>query len=76
MQLQGVLFRNLIHKDSCHQIQAITIFDDHPDEERFVTIGMNGLGQILVVVYTYREEKIPIISARKTTKSKRKMYEE
>ncbi len=31
---------------------AITVEDDFPDEERFVTIGMDAFGQILVVVYT------------------------
>ena len=35
---------------------AITIEDAHPDERRFVTIGMDDTGKILVVVYTYRGE--------------------
>jgi uncharacterized DUF497 family protein len=30
---------------------AITIDDEFPDEDRFVTIGMDALGRILVVVY-------------------------
>ncbi len=54
---------------------AITIEDDHPDEERFVTIGMDSLGRILVVVYTWRGESIRLISARKATKNERKQYE-
>ncbi len=54
---------------------AITIPDTHPDEERFVTIGMNALGQILVVVYTLRESQIRIISARHPTRYERKEYE-
>jgi len=33
---------------------ALTILDDDPDEERFVTIGMDELGRVLVVVYTWR----------------------
>ena len=34
--------------------QALTIPDQHADEERFVTPGMDALGRILVVVYTWR----------------------
>ena len=54
---------------------AITILDDHPDEDRFVTIDMNALGQIFVVVYTWRKDSIRIISARKASRSERKQYE-
>ena len=32
---------------------AVTRQDDHPLEERFVTIGMDFLGRCLVVVYTW-----------------------
>ena len=32
--------------------QAITIPEERSGEERFVTIGMDALGRILVVVYT------------------------
>lgn len=55
---------------------AVTIEDDTPDEERFVTIGADALGRILVVVYTWRGESIRLISARKATKTERKMYQE
>ena len=55
---------------------ALTIPDDYPDEERFVTIGMDALGRILVVIYTWREDSIRIISARKATNRERKQYEE
>lgn len=54
---------------------AITIVDEHPDEERFVTIGMDAFGRILVVVYTWREQRIRLISARKATRHERKQYE-
>ena len=47
--------------------RAVTIPDDHPDEERFVTIGMDALGRILVVIFTWRQNRIRIISARKAT---------
>ena len=45
-------------------------------EERFVLVGMDALGTIVVVVYTYRGDSIRIISARRATKSERKSYEE
>jgi len=54
---------------------AITIPDDYPFEERFITIGTDAFGRLLVVVYTWREERIRIISARKATRLERKQYE-
>jgi len=54
---------------------AITIEDDHEKEDRFVTIGKDFLSRILVVVYTFRNIVIRIISARKATARERKKYE-
>ncbi len=45
------------------------------DEQRFVTIGMDFLGRILVVVYTYRNDDIRLISSRRATKRERRRYE-
>ena len=36
---------------------------------------MDALGRILVVVYTYRDESIRLISARPATKQEQKDYE-
>jgi uncharacterized DUF497 family protein len=55
---------------------AITIQDEHEHEDRYVTIGRDFLSRILVVVYTFRDIVIRIISARKATVRERKMYEE
>ena len=55
---------------------ASTIEDDCQDEQRFVTLGMDALGRLLVVVYTWRGNDIRIISARKATPRERKQYEE
>ena len=44
-------------------------------EERFVTLGLDALGRILVVIYTWREERVRIISARRATPTERKRYE-
>ncbi|MFC1889374.1 BrnT family toxin [Thermodesulfobacteriota bacterium] len=55
---------------------ALTIPDEGPDEARFVTMGTDALGLLLVVFYTWREERIRIISARKATQRERRQYEE
>ena len=55
---------------------ALTLDDEHPSEERFVTIGTDPLNRILVVVYTWRgDTNIRLISARKATASERRSYE-
>lgn len=55
---------------------ALTIDDDDQGEKRFVTIGMDALGRILVVVYTWRADNIRIISARTGGADERRQYEE
>ncbi|MGO9449775.1 MAG: BrnT family toxin [Candidatus Binataceae bacterium] len=54
---------------------ALTMADDDPDEERFLALGLGSMGRILVVVYTTREDRIRIISARKATRQERSQYE-
>lgn len=55
---------------------ALTVDDQNVDrEKRFVTVGSDALGRVLVVVYTYRGDSIRIISARKATPRERKYYE-
>jgi uncharacterized DUF497 family protein len=55
---------------------AITVADELADEERFITIGMDVLGRLVVVVYTWRgEETIRLISARKATPQERRQYQ-
>jgi uncharacterized DUF497 family protein len=55
---------------------AITIQDEDAREDRFITIGRDFLSRILVVVYTFRDVVIRIISARKATVRERKVYYE
>jgi uncharacterized protein len=55
--------------------RAITIDDPHPDELRFVTVGLDFLGRILVVSWTQRGSQIRIISARPALKRERLDYE-
>ena len=55
---------------------AITIEDPEHDEQRFVTLGADLTGKILVVVYTYAgAEEIRIISAREASRGERRHYE-
>mgnify|MGYP003471193632 FL=1 len=55
---------------------AITITDDRFDEERFVIIGMDAMGRVLVVVFTLRDDEIRLISARQSTRTERRQHEE
>jgi uncharacterized DUF497 family protein len=48
---------------------------DSEGETRFVAIGMDCVGQILVVIYTQRDDEIRLISARKATRNEVKCYE-
>lgn len=55
---------------------ALTDEDTTHGEQRFLTLGMDGFGRILVVCYTYRDpDTIRIISARKADPQQRKQYE-
>jgi len=55
---------------------AMTIEEqDVEGEQRFVSIGMDFLGRVLTVVYTYRNSDIRLISARRAIKSERNIYE-
>ncbi len=55
---------------------SITICDGRFDEERFVTIGVDAFGRVLVVVYTCRGKETRIISVRKATRPELTQYEE
>lgn len=56
---------------------AITI-EDHSsvEEQRFLTLGIDGFARVLVVTYTFRGEGIRIISARKASPGEVRAYEE
>ncbi|MGH7918024.1 MAG: BrnT family toxin [Candidatus Binataceae bacterium] len=56
--------------------RALTVTDDDQEEERFVTIGMDALGRVLVVINTIRGERVRIISARRATRRERAEYEQ
>jgi uncharacterized protein len=54
--------------------RAITVEDQRYEEERFITVGLDALGRILVVVYTWRGNEVRLISARKADRLERKQY--
>ena len=49
---------------------------DAADEPRLVTLGLSDVGNLLVVVYEYREpDTLRVISAWKANKRQRVLYE-
>ena len=56
---------------------ALTMRDPFSDdEERWVAMGRDVLGRVLVIVYTWRGESVRLISARKATARERRRYED
>lgn len=45
------------------------------EEQRFVALGMDAIGRILVVVYAYDGNDVRILSAIKPSSGERKHYE-
>lgn len=58
-----------------HDERALTVRDDDAAEDRFVSLGMDALGRLLVVVYTWRGNVARLISARKAARRERAQYE-
>ena len=55
--------------------RAVTMEDSDPEETRFVTLGLDSLGRVIVVSYTWRGDQIRLISARRATPAERRQYE-
>jgi uncharacterized DUF497 family protein len=55
--------------------RAVTLVDEHPSEERYVTFGSDAHGRVLAISYAVRGSAIRIISARKATSRERAQYE-
>ena len=69
----GVRFSHA--EDALMDVNALTLGDhDSMGEFRWVTMGMDALGRILVVVYTEREGILRIISARKASVGEARQY--
>jgi uncharacterized DUF497 family protein len=72
----GVSFREAI--SAFMDPLSVTIADpDHSDdEERFVLLGENHEGLLLVVSHTDKQDHIRIISVRKADRHERREYEQ
>lgn len=56
---------------------ALTVRDSYSeDEERWITMGTDALGRLLVVVYSWRRNRIRVISARRASRREQRQYEE
>ena len=54
---------------------ALTLDDPHPREQRWITLGLDTLGRVLVVCWTSRDDDIRIISARPATRREVRQYQ-
>jgi uncharacterized DUF497 family protein len=73
-------------KHGVHFADAATVLEDDlaltmqdplsEDEERWITVGRDAVGRLLVVVYTYRADRVRLISARHATAREKSQYEE
>lgn len=55
-----------------------TIIEDtkHSSQEpRFIAVGITDSGKLLTIIFTIRDKKIRVISARKSNKKERSLYE-
>jgi uncharacterized DUF497 family protein len=58
-----------------HDEHVLTLQDEDHDEQRWITMGLDGKGRSLVVAYTYRDPNfVRIISARLASKAERRQY--
>lgn len=73
-------------KHGIHFVDAATTLEDDlaltvrdpfsEDEDRWITLGKDAEGRLLVVVYTWRGDHARLISARLATPSEKNQYEE
>ena len=57
--------------------RALTMREESTDgQERWIALGMDAFGRVLVVVYTWRRDRVRIISARPATPAERAAYAE
>ena len=62
-------------EQSLRDPMALTMEDpDSEGEQRFITLGMDALGRVLVVVHTPRGDKTRLISARKASRGESEQY--
>jgi len=56
--------------------EALTVTDGITavDEQRYLTLGRDTLGRLLVVGYAWRGERIRVLSARRATVAERRQH--
>ena len=74
LRKHGVRFADAV--SVLEDARAITVPDESSGEERWITLGVDTMGRALVVVFTWRGERIRIISARRATARERRQYKE
>jgi uncharacterized protein len=73
LRKHGVSFAHA--EQALRDAMAFTMEDpDAIGEQRFITLGMDALGRILVVVHTQRDERTRVISARKASRRESEQY--
>ena len=73
LKRHGVSFAHA--EQALRDLSAVTIEDpDARGEQRFISLGMDALGRILVVVHAQRGERTRLISARKASPGEVKQY--
>ncbi len=78
--------RSNFRKHGIYFADAVTTFEDaraltirdptFEEEERWITLGIDAFGRLLVVVYTWRGGQLRLISARKATAREQLQYKE
>jgi hypothetical protein len=74
-----------LRKDGIDLADAVAVFEDERgltmrdeltavDEQRYLTMGTDMRGLVLVVGYTWRDSRIRLFSARRATVSERQRY--
>ncbi len=69
---QGVSFADAVF--ALEDDMALTMEDDSTDGRRWLTLGRDHFGRVLVVVYAWRGDEIRVISARKASPEERRRY--
>lgn len=78
--------RSNLRKHGIDFADAVPVFEDERaltmpdeltavDEQRYLTMGRDPLGRILVVAYTWSGERIRLVSARPATRAERRQYQ-
>jgi len=72
--------RHAVRFSECEEVffrAPLLALNDQKDsrrEERFAALGRTALGRLLSIVFTFREERIRVISAREMSRKERQEY--